>query len=61
MFGMLMLLMVGFYLAYQSEDKAIRISINDFGEANLEAWIILPIVVTMGTLATIIIIKEYKE
>ena len=42
-----------FYTAYSNPDKKVVIAINDYGEAKVEAFLILPLTSIIGTFSLI--------
>ena len=50
-----------FIIAYFNSGKTVLISINQIGEANIEMWIVMPMVLIFGTLSLIIEIYDLKK
>jgi hypothetical protein len=60
LFGMYIVLMLTFMAAYQSPDRAVRVAINQAGEAEVEFFMLLGalFLTTMGTLFIITDIRR---
>ena len=50
-----------FLTAYISEDKQVLVSINDYNEANLEMWIVFPLVLCSSLYLIYDEFKEFKK
>ena len=53
MFSMTLLMAGTFYTAYKNESKTVIVDINHFGEADIEAWIVVPYSVLISLFAVI--------
>ena len=61
LFGTTLMFIFDFIIAYLSPAKAVTLYINNYHEANVEMWILLPIVVIFGFMALAITIKDYHN
>ena len=59
MAGQMLLMAWTFYSAYSSPDKAVLVTINEFGEANTEAWIAVPFTLLCTSIATAIVTRDF--
>ena len=53
MFSMTLLMAETFYTAYKHEEKKVIVDINHFGEANIEAWIVVPYAILISLFTVI--------
>ena len=58
MYAMLVIIAVLFYTAYSNESKSVVVTINEYGEAKSEAFFVVPFFAVVGTITTVIIIKD---
>jgi hypothetical protein len=61
MFGMMLVLVSVFYTAYKVPQKEVVVTVDDYNEGDVEAFIVIPIVFISGALATVIVWKEYHD
>jgi len=57
MFSLSLLIHIAFFTAYSSQAKAVRILINNYGEADIE-FIMLLILLPLNTFTTVSLIKK---
>jgi hypothetical protein len=61
MFYTTLLLMYSFVLAYLSPAKISTININSVGEANIEMWLLLPVILIFGALTVYFIFQDFRR
>jgi hypothetical protein len=61
MFCYMLVLIHTFYLAFFNESKQVIVDINRYGEANVEAFVVIPIALTVSVASLILFLKDFKD
>ena len=59
LFVMFLLMLNLVSTAYQNPSKTVLVSIDDYNEANIEMFIIMPLIYILGSISLIINVQEY--